>query len=43
MRTWGTSWTDSQTWVVTGLPESAAQVASPTKCSEDGVGTTVTS
>ena len=38
-----TSSTDSQTWVVTFFPESASQVALPTKFREEGVGTTVTS
>ncbi len=43
MRTCGTSWTDSQTSVEAGLPERAAQVASPTKCRDAAVGTTRTS
>ena len=41
--TCGTSWTSSQTSVVTGWPDSAAQVAAPTKCSALAVGTTRTS
>ncbi len=43
IRTCGTSWTSFQTSAETGLPESAAQVAAPTKCSAAAVGTTVTS
>ncbi|CAM5486094.1 hypothetical protein STANM309S_04797 [Streptomyces tanashiensis] len=43
IRTWGTSWTESHTSVETGLPESADQVAAPTKCSAESVGTTRTS
>ena len=43
IRTWGTSWTSSQTSVATGLPESAAQVGAPTNSSAAAVGTTVTS
>ena len=43
IRTCGTSWTSSQTPVCTGLPDSAAHVASPTKRSAASVGTTVTS
>ena len=38
-----TSSTDSQTWVVTFLPDNASQVAVPTKLRAEGVGTTVTS
>ena len=38
MRTCGTSWTSSQTSVETGWPESADQVAAPTKFSADAVG-----
>jgi hypothetical protein len=41
--TCGTSCAPSQTSVATGLPESAAQVASPTKRSAEAVGTTWTS
>ena len=37
-----TSSTFSHTCVVTALPESASQVALPTKFKLDGVGTTVT-
>ena len=42
-RTCGTSWTDVQTSVCTGLPDSADQVGAPTNCRADAVGTTVTS
>ena len=42
IRTCGTSWTSSQTSVVTGRPDSAAQVGAPTNCSADAVGTTRT-
>ena len=42
IRTCGTSWTSDQTSVVTGCPDSAAQVAAPTKRSADPVGTTRT-
>ena len=41
-RTCGTSATPVQASVVTGWPDSAAQVASPTKRSASGVGTTRT-
>src|SRR6266702_3544414 len=40
--TCGTSWESAQTSVVAGWPESAAQVAAPTKLSESGVGMTRT-
>jgi hypothetical protein len=40
MRTCGTSATSSQTSEISGLPESASQVAEPTKFSAAGVGTT---
>lgn len=43
MRTCGTSCTSFQTSVETGFPESADQVAAPTKCSAASVGTTRTS
>ncbi len=43
IRTCGTSWTSCQTSSETGWPESADQVAAPTKCSEAAVGTTRTS
>ncbi len=36
IRTWGTSWTSLQTSVETGLPDSAAQVAAPTKLQRGG-------
>src|SRR5581483_11785956 len=42
-RTWGTSATPVQASVVTGCPDSAAQVTSPTKRRASGVGTTRTS
>lgn len=42
IRTCGTSCTRSQVSVAAGRPDSAAQVASPTKCSAAAVGTTVT-
>jgi hypothetical protein len=41
-RTCGTSGTSSQTLVLTGWPERAAQVAAPTKRSASAVGTTLT-
>ncbi len=41
-RTCGTSWTSSHGVVVTGWPDNAAQVATPTKRSESAVGTTRT-
>ena len=40
IRTCGTSATSSHTCAFTGLPESASQVAEPTKFSEACVGTT---
>ncbi len=42
IRTCGTWCTSSNTVVTAGWPDSAAQVAAPTKFSESGVGTTRT-